>query len=154
MWPPIETTWRWLAVALTLGAASLPSAVGHAQLRVEAFESTVTASGPPMSAWFTVHNDGERALRLEVRSLTYVPIEGSPIPLRVEGLEVDGAARSGPIVVPPHRDVRLVVLVEGFPMEPQRERYEMRVTLCAGSTGPCAEGRTVVQRAYRDPIRH
>lgn len=139
---------------MTVLTVGMPASVG-AQLRVEAFPSSVTASGHPMSVWVTVHNEGDAAVTLELRAVEAWD-EGEVFrPLVVSGLEIDERRIDGPsFVVPARSSVRLVVFAHGFVGRP-RSGYRARVTVCptGASATPCARGETHITRAYRDPIR-
>ncbi len=140
-------------LGVTLGATSSVSA----QIRVEAFPSSVTASGHPMTVWVTVHNDGNATARLVLGAVRERLEGGALAALEVSGFEIDDERATGPTFsVPAHGSVRLVVFVGDFHGERQRSHYEARVQVCAaeGSPPACAEGDTHVTRAYRDPIRH
>lgn len=142
---------------LVASALWIVAAAAEAQVRVTAFPSTVTASGPPMTVWVTVHNDGEQPAQLVVRRAEERTERGTFAALEVSGFEIDGAQSPGPtFVVGPHASVRLVVFVGGFSGERHRGAYDARVTVCPlrGPATSCATGETRVTRAYRDPIRH
>ena len=151
-----------LLLALATCSTASPSWSASAQaprgaaLRVDAFPTSVTASGHPMSAWVTVSNDSERLARVEVRAAR--SLDGAedsppapPSPLRIHAVEVEDARVDHAFVVPAHASVRVVVFVGGFEGR-ARGRYDVALDVCLEG-GPCVEGRTHVTRAHRDPIR-
>lgn len=142
---------------LVASALWIVAAAAEAQIRVTAFPSTVTASGPPMTVWVTVHNDGDQPAQLFVGRAEERTERGTFAALEVSGFEIDGARSPGPtFVVGPHASVRLVVFVGGFSGERHRGGYDARVTVCplGGPATSCVSGETRVSRAYRDPIPH
>jgi hypothetical protein len=137
------------ALALTLALFASPAS---AQVRIEPFESMVTASGPPASVWLALRNDGDTAVRVRLASLVHRLEDGRREPLRWSGVEVDGARATEPVTVPAHGSVRVVAYVEGFAEDETHMQYDVRI-VAEVEGGPRVRGRTRIVRGTRHPWR-
>ncbi len=137
---------RVLLFCAALWLFPLPAA---AQLRVEPYESMVTASGPPQSAWVRLTNDGDAPRPFEIASVVYVGRDG-PVVLQVQGVATGAGPRSS-LVVPPHTALLMTIYVRGVPDTAAPEAYDFRVTIADGTSRSSVVTRSV--RAERLPFR-
>lgn len=131
---------------------SLGPRAAAAQVRIEAHASTVTASGPPASVWFTLINDGAEPLSVRLHRLVHRLADGRRETLRWDRIEVDQRPARLPVVVPPHGRVLVVAYVTGFAPDETHDEYLVSVTVRAG--GRVVHGQTRIRRAIRHRWEH
>jgi hypothetical protein len=131
-------------VALLLLAGPRAAA---AQVRIEAHTSTVTASGPPASVWFTLINDGAEPVSVHLHRLVHVLADGRREVLRWDAVEVDQQPARSPVVVPARGRALVVAYVTGFAPDEIHDEYRVSVTVRAG--GQRVHGHTRIRRAIR-----
>lgn len=121
--------------------------VAAAQVRIEEHASTVTASGPPASVWFTLVNDGAEPVSVHLHRLVHVLADGRREVLRWDAVEVDQQPARSPVWVPARGRALVVAYVTGFAPDETHDEYRVSITVRAG--GRTVRGQTRIRRAIR-----